>query len=117
MNKAAGPKQPTPAQPEAQHAAGPGVSSLLKGKAEAPLESPPVPEPLATAQPSRENGFPVWYLFLADLLLVALALVLVFRDPGSVTWGRVAFASVATLFGAGLAIAGAFIQDQRREEN
>ncbi len=116
MGKAAGPKQLTSIAPLASETtAGPGVSSLLKGTREdsgADQEQLLEMEPVAMPE-QVSTWFPLWYLFAADVLLVVCALFLVFRDPATLTWKRLLFACITTLLGAALAIAGAYMKDQK----
>ena len=68
-----------------------GVSSLLSGNRQ--------------GLTSKDGGFPRWYLFGADLLLVAMALVVLYRsDAPFGGWSKV-FGICAVSLGALLAVA------------
>jgi hypothetical protein len=80
-----------------QEPVGSGVRSLMRGQPTSPAE------PLAPAT-SKKSIVPGWYLFCADLLLAALALVVVCKSPHPLTWQREVFCAVALVLGACLAL-------------
>jgi hypothetical protein len=67
---------------------GAGVRSLIEG------------QPASEAKPS----FPRWYLFAGDALLVALALITVYKGPHPLSPGREIFCVATVLLAALLAI-------------
>ncbi len=71
--------------------AGSGVRTLMRGQA-----------PAAEARPS----IPRWYLFGGDLLLTALALIIVCKSPRPVSVGREIFCGIAVALGACLGLLG-----------
>ena len=86
----------------------PGMATLLKGgaPAEASLAlSPPasIPEPQA---PAIDDGLPAWQglvqgsLVLADVLLVGMAAWIVYKSPGPLRVGDIAFCVLAFSLGA-----------------
>ena len=75
----------------------PGVSSLIRGNR---LESP-----LPVSQPrSGWRGIPRWYLLGADLVLVAMALLIAFTSPSPLGWKKELFCVLAVATGGGLAV-------------
>ena len=48
--------------------------------------------------------FPRWYFFAADLLLVALALVLIYKGPGPLNWKGKLFCTIAVALGGCLGL-------------
>jgi hypothetical protein len=68
-----------------------GVGSLLRGhKAPAPAAPKPV--------------IPRWYLFAGDILLVALALVTIYKSPHPLSWTRELFCAALVMLAAVLAV-------------
>jgi len=67
---------------------GAGVGSLLRGQRPA----------------ARPAAFPRWYLFAADLLLVALALITIYKSPRPVSWKTELFCGATVLLAAVLAV-------------
>jgi hypothetical protein len=55
--------------------------------------------------PTRKSVVPRWYLFGGDILLTALALVIVFKSPHPLTWGKELFCAAVVVVGGCLALA------------
>jgi hypothetical protein len=91
-----GAAEPGVAKPEK---VGAGVRSLLRGQRTTPFTK--------TSEPPEEPSKPAiprWYLFAADILLVALALVLIYKGPGSLNWKGRLFCTVAVALGGCLGL-------------
>jgi hypothetical protein len=71
---------------------GEGVRSLMRGH-QAPTPGP-VPKPV----------IPRWYLFAGDVLLVALALLIIYKSPHPLSWARVLFCATLVILAAVLAV-------------
>ena len=85
---------------------GPGVRSLIRGQhAEAALAEPTAAAPTQTEKPT----IPRWYLFAGDILLVALAMVVIFRHPRP-GWKEEVFAIIAVALGGGLGVKAVLMQ-------
>jgi hypothetical protein len=84
-----------------------GVRSLMRGQA----PGVPVAASPASSKSPLKQGFPGWYLFGADILLAALAIVIVGKSPHPLTWQREVFCASAVALGACLAL-GAVLQDK-----
>ena len=99
---AAPPATPEASAPPEVNPPGAGVRSLMRGSppAPAPVTSPP---PFQVCKP-RPSCVPRWYLFGADLLLVALALLVMYKSPTPLNWGEKIFGIAAVILGAGLAL-------------
>jgi len=82
---------------EAAKPAGTGMRSLLRGQ-------PPA------AAPGR-GRIPRWYLFGADLLLVALALIVMYKSPVPLTGMERLFGVAAVALGAFLALIAACMKN------
>ena len=95
-------------QPSAPQAApvGSGVRSLMRGHRSTPAHSPSPAAP-------RKSVVPGWYLFGADILLTALALVIVFKSPHPLTWQKELFCAAAVVLGGCLAL-GAVLRPEDR---
>lgn len=76
-----------------------GMRSLLDGQ-------PP-------AAPPQRAHFPRWYLFGADLLLVAVALIVLCKHPAPLTGIEKLFGVVAVVVGAGLAVIATCMRDRK----
>lgn len=83
---------------------GAGVRSLMRGN-DAPKvvvqgqSNPPKP------------AIPRWYLFAGDVLLVALALLTVYKSPHPLSLGREVFCAVLVLLAAVLAVVALLMPD------
>jgi hypothetical protein len=77
----------------------PGVRSLFRGH---PPDSPP-----------RHSRIPRWYLFGADLLLVATALMVMYRSPAPLSGNEKFFGVAAVVLGASLALIAICMRDQK----
>ena len=75
-----------------------GVRSLMRGHQPA-LTQPP------TSAPAQKPALSRWYLFAGDVLLAALALVIVCKSPHPLSWKKELFCAAAVLLGGGLALA------------
>jgi hypothetical protein len=78
-----------------------GVRSLMRGS------NPPAPAtaPVAPIAPVAPKAvIPRWYLFAGDLLLVALAVVTIFKSPHPLSWERELFCSSLVILAAVLAV-------------
>jgi hypothetical protein len=78
---------------------GAGVRSLLDGQ-------PPVTAP-------ERSRVPRWYLFGADLLLVAVALLVLCKHPAPLTGVEKLFGIVAVVIGAVLAVIATCMRDAK----
>ncbi|MGD1083351.1 MAG: hypothetical protein ABSA47_01215 [Verrucomicrobiota bacterium] len=76
---------------------GTGVGSLLSGQ-----PAPPAPSGARV---------PRWYLFGADLLLVAVALIVLCKHPAPMTGMEKVFGVLAVVLGAGLAVIATCMRD------
>jgi len=76
---------------------GPGMRSLFRG-------DPP-------ASHRRQRRLPRWYLFGADLLLMATALLVMFRSPTPLSGNEKFFGAVAVALGASLAVIALCVRD------
>jgi len=88
---------------EAAAPVGAGVRSLMRGHNTAPSVAPPV-----SSTPSIPTALkpliPRWYLFAGDLLLVALAVVTIFKSPHPLSWPRELFCAGLVILAAVLAV-------------
>ena len=82
---------------EAAAPVGAGVRSLMRGH-NPPASSVPV-KPVAPMP-----AIPRWYLFAGDLLLVALALLTLYKSPHPLSWPRELFCAALVILAAGLAV-------------
>ncbi len=122
--------QSASAAPEADGASqpGPGVRSLLRGhrpepvpsEASAPIQpvlplltgtEPPV-EPAPSAPSASPSVIPPWYFFAADVLVSGLAVVLLFKGPGAISWGQRLFYMALVALGGCLAVGGVLLSDK-----
>ena len=76
---------------------GSGVRSLMRGQQTTPVEPP-------AAASTRKSVVPAWYLFGGDILLSALALVIVCKSPHPLSWQRELFCAAAVVLGGCLAL-------------
>jgi hypothetical protein len=72
-----------------------GVRSLMRGhNPPAPAPAPVAPKPLV----------PRWYLLAGDVLLVALALLTLYKSPHPLSWPRGLFCAALVILAAALAV-------------
>lgn len=93
---AAKPETPAPAADSVS----PGVRVLMRGSAPAPEAAPASP----AIPSSRKPPIPRWYLFAGDVLLAALALIILWKSPHPLSWQRELFCAGAVALGACLAV-------------
>jgi hypothetical protein len=86
---------------------GSGVRSLMRGHQPA-FSSPPATAPA----PVRKFVVPRWYLFAGDVLLAALALVIVFKSPHPLSWQRELFCAATVLLGGVLAMGAVLLRTE-----
>src|SRR5271157_1537888 len=67
---------------------GSGVRSLMRGHPTAQANPP-------AAASARKSVVPAWYLFGGDILLSALALVIVCKSPHPLSWQKELFCAAA----------------------
>jgi hypothetical protein len=87
---------PSPEDPPS----GAGMRSLFRGH---PPSTPPPPR----------RRIPRWYLFGADLLLVAAALMVISKSPTPLSGNEKFFGVVAVVLGASLGLIAICVQDQK----
>jgi hypothetical protein len=80
---------------------GPGMNSLFRGH---PPSSPP-----------RHSRIPRWYLFGADLLLVATALMVMSRSPAPLSDNEKLFGVVAVVLGACMGLIAICMWDRKEK--
>jgi hypothetical protein len=95
-----------PGKIEAAAPAGSGVRSLMRGH-RATRSNPPA------AASSRKSIVPCWYLFGGDILLAALALIIVCKSPHPLTWPKELFCAAAVVLGGCLALGAVWLADDR----
>ena len=83
---------------------GSGVRSLMRGHPATPANS-------VEPAPAQKVGLPGWYLYGADILLAALALVVAFKSPHPLTWPKELFCTVAVVLGGCLAMGAVWMED------
>jgi hypothetical protein len=71
---------------------GAGVRSLMRGNNAPASVAPPKP------------SIPRWYLFAGDVLLVALALLTIYKSPHPLSWEREVFCAALVILAAVLAV-------------
>jgi len=76
---------------------GPGMRSLFRGD--------------PTASRPRLKRLPRWYLFGADLVLMATALLVMFKSPTPLSGNEKFFGAVAVALGASLALIALCVKD------
>jgi hypothetical protein len=89
---------PSVSSPEPRHC-GHGMRSLINGTSE--------------VKERRRMSVPRWYLFGADLLLVAVAVFVMYKHPGPFTSVEKVFGVVAIVIGAGLAVIATCMRDPK----
>ena len=98
-----GPRNKSPfaaAEPAADGAS--GVHSLLRGQR--PEKSTSDPAPLTAKPAPTRPSMPRWWFFGADLLLIALALIFLYKGPTPLSPARAAFCVAAIILGGALAL-------------
>jgi hypothetical protein len=85
---------------------GSGVRSLMRGHQATPARPP-------AAASTRKSVVPRWYLFGGDILLTALALVIVCKSPHPLTWRKELFCAAAVVLGGCLALGAVWRADDR----
>ena len=85
---------------------GSGVRSLMRGHPAAPAQSP-------EAASTRKSVVPGWYLFGGDILLSALALVIVCKSPHPLSWQKELFCAAAVVLGGCLALGAVWLAKDR----
>lgn len=78
---------------------GAGVRSLMRGDS--------APQPDVAPKPL----IPRWYLFAGDVLLVALALITIYKSPHPLSWPRAVFCAALVILAALLAMLALFTQE------
>jgi hypothetical protein len=78
-----------------------GVRSLMRGQPSDPPETT-----------KTKSAVPGWYLFCGDILLAALALVIVCKSPRPLSWQREVFCAGAVMLGGCLALAAVLSADR-----
>jgi hypothetical protein len=92
-----------PSPKEAAAPVGAGVRSLMRGhNPPAPVASVAAPAPIPPVAP--KPLIPRWYLFVGDLLLVALAVATIFKSPHPLSWQREVFCAALVIMAALLAV-------------
>jgi hypothetical protein len=81
---------------------GAGVRSLMRGNN--PPAAAPVKQAEIVATPAPKPVIPRWYLFAGDVLLVALALVTIYKSPHPLSWPRELFCAALVIVAAVLAV-------------
>jgi hypothetical protein len=76
---------------------GAGVRSLMQNQLAAPKQTP--------------NRIPRWYLFAGDTLLIALALVIVYKSPSPLSVSREFFCVAIVVLAASLAVVALLMQE------
>ena len=99
MGKGPGAEEASRLLPEPDLATGAGMRSLFRGH-----------EPNS---PRRQTRIPRWYLFAADLVLVATALLIMYKSPAPLTGNEKFFGAAAVVLGAGLALIGLCMGDNK----
>ena len=95
-----------------------GVRSLMRGHnppapAVSPVE-PVVPAPVLPAPVAPRPVVPRWYLLAGDVLLVALALMTLYKSPHPLSWQRVLFCSALVVLAAVLAVVALLTPDCKK---
>ena len=94
-----------------------GVRSLMRGHNPTVPGHPPAPAPaLVEAAPVVPKPVvPRWYLLAGDVLLVALALMTLYKSPHPLSWQRVLFCSALVVLAAVLAVFALLTPDSQKE--
>ena len=87
---------------------GSGVRSLMRGHQTTPAQPP-------EAASTRKSVVPGWYLFGGDILLSALALVIVFKSPHPLSWQKELFCAAAVALGGCLALGAVLLKRDRHD--
>jgi hypothetical protein len=80
---------------------GAGVRSLMRGH-DAPLPEAP-----------SKTVVPRWYLFAGDILLVALALLTIYKSPHPLSWQREVFCAAMVILAGVLAVIALLIPETK----
>jgi hypothetical protein len=80
-----------------------GVRTLMRGQSAA---APVLPNPVV----------PRWYLLAGDVLLVALALMILYKSPHPLSWQRELFCSALVVLAALLAVTALLMPDGKAEK-
>jgi peptidoglycan/LPS O-acetylase OafA/YrhL len=97
---------------EAAAPVGAGVRSLMRGHN--PPAAAAAPAPAAVSAPSTPTPAPViprWYFFAGDVVLVALALVTIYKSPHPLSWPRELFCAAVVILAAALAVLALLMPD------
>jgi len=86
---------------------GSGVRSLMRGHQTTPAQPP-------EAASTRKSVVQGWYLFGGDILLSALALVIVFKSPHPLSWQKELFCVAAVVLGGCLALGAVWLADENK---
>jgi len=78
-----------------------GVRTLMRGQSAAAPVQPVLPNPVV----------PRWYLLAGDVLLVALALMILYKSPHPLSWQRELFCSALVVLAALLAVTALLMPD------
>jgi hypothetical protein len=84
----------------ADQTSGPGMRSLFRGHP-------------ASLPRKRQARIPRWYFFGADLVLVATALLVMYKSPATLTGNEKFFGAAAVALGASLALVGLCMGDSK----
>jgi hypothetical protein len=101
---------------------GAGVRSLMRGHNPPAPVAPapaPAPAPAAPAAPKPVVPKPVvprWYLLAGDVLLVALALMTLYKSPHPLSWQRELFCASLVMLAAVLAVIALLTSDSKVAE-
>ena len=85
---------------------GSGVRSLMRGHRATAVKPP-------EAESTRKSVVPGWYLLGGDILLAALALVIVGKSPHPLTWQKELFCAAAVVLGGCLALGAVLLESDR----
>ena len=85
---------------------GSGVRSLMRGHQPTPARPP-------KAASTQKSVVPGWYLLGGDILLTALALVIVCKSPHPLTWQKELFCAAVVVLGGCLALGAILRSDDR----
>ena len=92
-----------------------GVRSLMRGH-NPPAPGQPAAPALVEADPVVPKPvMPRWYLLAGDVLLVALALITLYKSPHPLSWQRVLFCSALVVLAAVLAVFALLTPDSQKE--
>ena len=84
---------------------GSGVRSLMRGHPTTPAQPP-------EAAPTPKSVVPGWYLFGGDILLSALALIIVCKSPHPLSWQKELFCAAAVALGGCLALGAVLLAEE-----